>query len=126
MDWVNKAVSADLDEAVAAISAETVTAAGAQASRLLGEPPAAGDTGSDPDAYETAWQLLTFRLLLASTPDVVPAVAGLRRWGTTWDLIARAAGMTRQSAHERWSAPVRSVLDRYGTGELGGPVPHDD
>lgn len=126
MKWVERALSVDVGQAVAAISAETVTAAGAQASRLLGEAPAAEDTNSDPGGYETAWQLLTLRLLLASTPDVLPAVVGLRRWGTTWDLIARAAGMTRQSAHERWSGPVRSVLDRYGTGELGGPVPTDD
>lgn len=30
------------------------------------------------------------------------AVDGLRRQGHSWDYIAKGAGITRQSAHERW------------------------
>ncbi|MGD9989711.1 hypothetical protein [Pseudonocardia sp.] len=37
-----------------------------------------------------------------------------------WEVIARAAGVTRQSAHERWARPGADVLDGYGTGELPG------
>jgi hypothetical protein len=53
-------------------------------------------------------------------------VIGLRRWGATWELIARAAGTSRQAAHERWGRRVIEVLDRYGTGQLGGPVADDE
>ncbi|HEY5148421.1 MAG TPA: hypothetical protein VIJ23_01075 [Mycobacterium sp.] len=45
--------------------------------------------------------------------------------GATRAVIGAAAGMTRQSAHERWHAATLAVLDRYGWGELGGPVAED-
>ncbi len=48
---------------------------------------------------------------------------GLRRWGATWELIARAGGTSRQAAYERWGKRVREVLDRYHSGDLGGPSP---
>jgi len=34
------------------------------------------------------------------------AVAAARKQGATWEAIGRAAGMTRQSAHERWSRVI--------------------
>jgi hypothetical protein len=37
-----------------------------------------------------------------------------------------AAGITRQAAHERWGRRVTQVLDRYRTGEPGGPVADDE
>jgi uncharacterized glyoxalase superfamily protein PhnB len=46
--------------------------------------------------------------------------------GVTWEVIAKAAGITRQAAHERWGRRVTQVLDRYGASELGGPVPDDE
>ncbi|MEV5598953.1 hypothetical protein [Streptomyces sp. NPDC052496] len=39
------------------------------------------------------------------------AVIAERERGTTWEQIARAAGTTRQSAHERWSAHVQTWSD---------------
>ena len=66
------------------------------------------------------------RIQLAAGLDPFEEVLMLRRLGQTWSTIGRAAGMTRQSAHERWGSRVLGVLDRYGTGELGGPVAQDD
>ena len=71
-------------------------------------------------------QLLHFRIILTAGVDPLPSVVGLRRWGVTWELIARAAGVSRQAAHERWGRRVLEVLDAYGTGELGGPVADDE
>ena len=75
---------------------------------------------------QRAWQLLNMRIQLAAGLDPFEEVLQLRRMGETWATIGRAAGMTRQSAHERWGQRVLSVLDRYGSGELGGPVADDD
>lgn len=36
-----------------------------------------------------------------------------------------AAGISRQAAHARWGRRVRAILDRYGTGDPGGPVADD-
>lgn len=44
--------------------------------------------------------------------DPLPTLIGLRHHRATWEEIARAAGMTRQSAHERWASQVRAVLER--------------
>ena len=78
------------------------------------------------DRWNTAVQLLAFRIEHAAGTDPLGAVAGLRRWGLTWDVIGRAAGMSRQAAHNRWGTQVRQLLDRYGTGELGGPIADDE
>ncbi|WP_280490266.1 hypothetical protein [Nocardia farcinica] len=43
------------------------------------------------------------------------AVAAARQQGATWDAFARAAGMSRQSAHERWARVI-------GQDEQGGIV----
>lgn len=36
--------------------------------------------------------------------QLTAAVAGARAAGASWSEVGRAAGMTRQSAHERWSS----------------------
>lgn len=35
--------------------------------------------------------------------DLARAVADARAVGATWEQIGKAAGMTRQSAHDRWA-----------------------
>lgn len=39
------------------------------------------------------------------------SVATARRFGMSWDAIGRAAGMTKQSAHQRWSSQTAEVQD---------------
>ncbi|WP_330476772.1 hypothetical protein OG301_00180 [Streptomyces platensis] len=62
----------------------------------------------DPDA--PAGDLLRQALELEEMVQqlVQRAVVAERERGTTWEQIARAAGTTRQSAHERWSGNVQS------------------
>jgi len=43
--------------------------------------------------------------ITAATQRLDQAVAYARAAGQTWEAIGRAAGMTRQSAQERWSSP---------------------
>lgn len=83
---------------------------------------AAGDAAQ----RQLAWQLVCLRIELAAGIDAFEEVLMLRRSGATWAQIAEAAGTTRQSAHERWGSRVIAVLDRYGDGQLGGPVADDD
>jgi hypothetical protein len=51
-----------------------------------------------------------FRLLthLEDAVDelLTDAVRGFRRSGMTWDEIGKAAGTTRQAAHQRWARKV--------------------
>ncbi|WP_308283201.1 hypothetical protein [Pseudonocardia nigra] len=96
-----------------------MTEAGRQADALLGEPPIPGSVGwhaeegtDAPVRRERAWQLLQLRIGLAAGMDPLPVLVGLRNHGATWEQIARAAGVTRQSAHERWAGRVAAVLDR--------------
>jgi len=77
-------------------------------------------------AQQLAWQLACLRIELAAGWEPIETVVSLRRFGATWAVIGAAAGMTRQSAHERWHAPTLAVLDRYGSGEMGGPVADDE
>lgn len=44
------------------------------------------------------------------------AVAAARAAGATWEHIGEAAGMTRQSAHERWGYLVATGCPRPGCG----------
>jgi hypothetical protein len=53
-------------------------------------------------------------------------VLPLRRLGAARSQIGRAAGSSRQAAHERWGQQVPAVLDRYGEGQLGGPLADDE
>lgn len=87
----------------------------------LGEDDGEGE-GADP---QRPWALACLRIALAAGMDGVEDVVLLRRSGATWAEIGAAAGITRQSAHERWNARVVAVLDRYGLGEPGGPVADD-
>jgi hypothetical protein len=59
-----------------------------------------------------ARQLLQLRIGLAVGMDPLPVLIGLRDHGATWEEIARAVGVTGQSAHERWAPRVAEVLDR--------------
>lgn len=112
-----------LDAPVRATQNAAATAAFTQAQSLLGGSPPAGTDG---EQWNVAVQVLAFRIEYAAGFDALGSVVGLRRWGVTWELIGRAAGISRQAAHARWGAQVRSTLDRYGTGELGGPVADDE
>ena len=146
---LDTALALPLEDAVRATHAAAVNAAFLQAQRLLGERPRAGaapdtgprsDTDPDPDTISDAdadadtdteernlaIQVLAFRIEHAAGLDAVGSVVGLRRWGVTWDTLGRAVGMSRQAAHHRWGAQVRATLDRYGTGEPGGPVADDE
>lgn len=121
-DFIRAVLDADVTAAAAAVQVAAVTEAGRQADALLrtaglGEWPVPGsiewhaEEGSDvPVRRGRAWQLLQMRIGLGAGLDPLPTLIGLRRHGSTWEEIARAAGMTRQSAHERWASRVHAVL----------------
>ena len=117
------ALATPVDDAVRSASAAAASEAFSQAQDLLGPRPT---TEAELEQWNVAVQVLAFRIEHATGVDALGAVVGLRRWGVTWETIGRAAGMSRQAAHTRWGAPSRAVLDRYGTGELGGPVAADE
>lgn len=123
---LDTAMSTDLDTAVRGAQATAVGAAFTQAQKLLGDQPQSGADAADAEKWNVAVQVLAFRIEHAAGFDAFGSVVGLRRWGVTWDVIGRAAGMSRQAAHARWGAQVRATLDRYGTGEMGGPVADDE
>jgi hypothetical protein len=117
-DWIEIALSADVSAAAAAVQVAAVTEAGRQADGLLGEPPIPGsiewhaEEGTDaPARRQRAWELLQLRIGLGAGLDPLPVLVGLRRAGATWEQIGRAAGITRQSAHERWATQVAAVLE---------------
>lgn len=122
-NYLDTAIATELDSAVQATHAAAVNATHTQAQNLLGPAPA---DPLDAEHWNTAVQLLAFRIEHAAGFDATGSVVGLRRWGVTWEVIGRAAGISRQAAHARWGAPVRAILDRYGTGEMGGPVANDE
>jgi hypothetical protein len=122
-DPVAIALTVDVTAAAGAVQVAAVTEAGRQADALLGEPPLPGsvewhaEEGTDiPLRRERAWQLLQLRIGLGAGMDPLPVLIGLRRHGATWEEIAHAAGVTRQSAHERWAGRVAAVLDREVAG----------
>jgi hypothetical protein len=131
-ELVERACAVDVDAAVDAVREAAVGEAGRQADRLLGGRPLPGtpqwedERGERATERDLATQLLQLRIELTVGLDPFGTVLGLRRSGATWGLIARAAGVTRQAAHERWGRRVLATLDRYGTGELGGAVPDDE
>jgi hypothetical protein len=120
-DWIDIALGVDITPAAAAVQVAAVTEAGRQADALLGEPPLPGslewhaEEGSGaPAQRQRAWELLQLRIGLGAGLDPLPVLIGLRRAGASWEQIGRAAGITRQSAHERWAAQVSAVLEpRY-------------
>lgn len=44
---------------------------------------------------------------------IVDAVAGQLAVGRSWADVARGAGVSRQTAHEKWSRAVRALGERY-------------
>ncbi len=116
-DWTELAMDVDVTAAAAAVQVAAVREAGRQADAILGAWPIPGSiewhaeegTGI-PVRRERAWQLLQLRIGLGAGLDPLPTLIGLRRHGSTWEEIARAVGITRQSAHERWAARVHAVI----------------
>jgi hypothetical protein len=127
------ALGADVSAAAVAATNAALNEATRQADLLTGGRPVPGSqrwederAGPEGAQRELAAQIVEFRIALKVGIDPLGNVVGLRRWGATWELIAKAAGISRQAAHERWGRAVRRVLDPYGTGELGGPVADDE
>jgi hypothetical protein len=117
-DWIDLALTVDVTAAAAAVQVAAVTEAGRQADAVLGEPPLPGsvewhtEEGTDiPLRRQRAWELLQLRIGLGAGLDPLPTLVGLRRHRATWEQIAKAAGISRQSAHERWAAKVAAILD---------------
>lgn len=118
-EWIETAMTADVTAAGAAVQVAAVTEAGRQADALIGAPPVPGsvewhaEEGTEiPVLRERAWQLLQLRIGLAAGMDPLPVLIGLRNHGATWEEIAMAAGITRQSAHEKWAPRVNALLHR--------------
>lgn len=116
-DLVALALDVDVTAAAGAVQVAAVSEAGRQADAVLGAWPVPGsvewhaEEGTDrPRQRERAWQLLQLRIGLAAGMDPLPVLIGLRRHGASWEQIARAAGVSRQSAHERWAGRVGAVL----------------
>lgn len=61
--------------------------------------------GSDGGDIEALDDLVELARDLDDT--IVNAVSGLRAHGYSWADIGRSAGITRQTAHEKWAAKVR-------------------
>lgn len=113
------ALAVDVTAAGAAVQVAAVTEAGRQADALLGEPPLPGSVEwyaeqgtAVPLQRERAWQLLQLRIGLAAGLDPVPVLIGLRRHGSSWPEIARAARIDPEEAERRWSPAVDAVLGR--------------
>lgn len=121
--FLANALAVDLEDSVRAVHTAAANEAFSQAQALLGPRP---DSDSEADRWDVSVQILAFRIEHAAGIDPLGSVVGLRRWGVTWQTIGQAAGISRQAAHTRWGSRVRAVLDRYGTGELGGPVADDE
>jgi hypothetical protein len=116
-DLIALALDVDVTAAAGAVQVAAVSEAGRQADAVLGAWPVPGsvewhaEEGTDrPRQRERAWQLLQLRIGLAAGMDPLPVLIGLRRHGASWEQIARAAGVSRQSAHERWAGRVAAVL----------------
>ncbi len=123
-DLVALALDVDVSAAAAAVQVAAVGEAGRQADAVLGAWPVPGSvewhaeegTGR-PQQRERAWQLLQLRIGLAAGLDPLPVLVGLRRHGASWEQIARAAGVTRQSAHQRWAGRVTALLTGVPRGQ---------
>jgi hypothetical protein len=117
MTELDRVLDADVRGAATAVVGAAVAELDRQADAIAGVPPVPGtpewdaEQGTDgPARRELAWQVAGFRIALAAGLDPLPFLVGLRRIGTSWETIGRAAGVTRQSAHERWSARAAEVL----------------
>ena len=119
----------DITTDAQAVTAAAVAELDRRADTIAGVPPVPGtpewdaEQGTDvPLRRETAWRLAAFRIGLAAGLDPLLHLIGLRHVGVSWDTIGRAAGITRQSAHERWAARVSAVVEGQDRGAfyLGG------
>lgn len=120
---IEEACRCDIDRGVRAVIDGAAIESGRFADAVIGTGPLPGTP--EWEAEQTterlgeraiAWQLVSLRVQLAAGLDGLETVTVLRVQGATWAVIGRAAGMSRQSAHERWGARTTSVLDPYGTG----------
>lgn len=109
-------LTTDVGPAARAVTAVAVAELDRHADAVAGVPPLPGtpeweaEQGTDiPARRETAWQLVAFRIALGAGLDPLPNLLGLRVAGVSWATIGRAAGITRQSAHERWALRVAAV-----------------
>ncbi len=125
MNAIDIALAVPVEDAVRATRDAAVGAAYSEAERLVTRSRK-NRSRLSADEQNLAVQLLALRIEFAAGLDGFGSVLGLRRWGATWDAIGQAVGMSRQAAYKRWGATVRSTLDRYGTGNLGGPVADDE
>lgn len=115
-----------------AVIAAGVSEVSRQVDQILGGYPVPGSSewerisGTAEERERELWaQLLGLRIEIAAGIDPLLTVVGLRRWGASWQAIAEATGTSRQAAHERWGRQVTQILDRYQTGDMGGPVADD-
>ncbi|WUN59319.1 hypothetical protein OHB23_10415 [Rhodococcus sp. NBC_00294] len=123
MDHRSVVTQTDISSAVRRVVDTAATEAGRFADRVVGTGPLPGtreweveqDTSLPADRAR-AWHLLSLRVQVAAGLDGIETVVVLRMQGTTWAAIGEAVGMSRQSAHERWSSRANGVLDPMGTG----------
>lgn len=115
---IENVLTLDVTVAAQAVTAAAVAELDRHADAIVGVPPLPGsaeweaEQGTDEaDRREIAWQLVAFRIALGAGLDPLPHLIGLRRIGISWETIGRAAGITRQSAHERWANRIALVLD---------------
>ncbi len=124
MSVLDQAFSCDIGSGVRAVINSAATEAGRFADSVIGTGPLPGTTDWEaeqgtglPAERAIAWQLVSLRVQVSAGLDGLETVIVLRGQGSTWAVIGRAVGMSRQSAHERWGARAASVLDPYGTGQ---------
>ncbi len=122
-------LNVDVSRAATAVTNAAIEETSRQADQLMGGRPLPGSaewealSGTAAGAQkELATQLLHLRIELEVGIDPLGAVIGLRRWGVMWQQISNAAGASRQASYGRWGNRVWDVLNRYQTGDLGGPV----
>ncbi|WAC55482.1 hypothetical protein [Gordonia sp. SL306] len=132
MTLIERAYAVAVDDAARQVVTAAATEAGRHADEIIGTGPLPGtdeweaEQGTAVPRQRTlAWHLVSLRIQLGAGLDGLETVLVLRTQGATWATIGRAAGMTRQAAHERWGTRIRAVLDPVGEG-LPDIVPDDD
>ena len=131
MSLIDDACRCEIEDGVRAVIEGAAIEAGRFADATIGIGPRPGSdeweaeqTTRRPAERVIAWHLVSLRVQLAAGLDGLETVVVLRMTGATWEVIGRAAGMSRQSAHERWGARAAAVLDPQGTG-MPAIVPDD-
>lgn len=123
MNYLDMVERVDITSGVRAVVTGAAAEAGRFADSIVGTGPLPGtpeweaeQTTPIPADRTLAWHLLSLRVQLAAGLDGIETVIILRMTGATWAVIGRMVGMSRQSAHERWSARTTAVLDPVGAG----------